>query len=169
MSFLENIWVIQGLGFVAFAFGVSSFWQKKDGHFRGLLACQSFALSIHYALLNQHTGAVVTMINALRNLLAIRGNLKPLVPLFVLFYFAFGISRYQEWYDLLPVLGSSLATWATFYLKGITLRRVYICATLMYLLFNIIIGSIGPALMEFSQLMVNLLNIRRMDKDKNRH
>lgn len=164
MDILNNIYVAQGVGFLALIFGVISLSHHRDNHLKGWLAVQSFTLSIHYALMDAYAGAVVTMISALRNYLSIRGSVNPAAFAFLALYVVFGLSRYEVWYDLLPMIASCSSTLAIFYLKGLHMRIVMFCAAFMYFLFNIFVGSIGPMIMEAMMMGANLRTMRKMRK-----
>jgi len=66
------------------------------------------------------------------------------------------------WYDLFPILGTCIGTYALFCLAGIKMRLAFICGAICWLTNNILVGSIGGTLLEMTLLMVNCFTIWRL-------
>lgn len=167
MALMDVLNLAQIIGFLALGLGVAGLLHPCDRRLKILLSLQSFTLSIHYALMGAHSGAVVTMITALRNLLSLKADLKPVAFVFISMYVVFGFSRYQVWYDILPILACCSSTLAMFYLRDIYLRFVLLGSTACFFIFNLFVGSIGPAIMEAMMLGANLRTIAKLN-DRNR-
>ncbi|HCL12817.1 MAG TPA: YgjV family protein, partial [Alteromonas sp.] len=66
------------------------------------------------------------------------------------------------WYDLFPIMGTCIGTYALFCLSGIKMRLAFICGAICWLTNNILVGSIGGTLLEMTLLMVNCFTIWRL-------
>ena len=162
---VDNLWA-QILGFIVLFLGIASFLQKKDVPLKGLLSVQSFVLAVHYLLMGAYTGAVASSISGIRNFLSIWTNLKPFAFVFITLYVVIGFLNYDQWYDFLPLAASIFSTYALFYLNGLYMRYVFLLSISFYLVFNVLVGSIGPAIMESVQLCVNMVTIYRLKADE---
>jgi hypothetical protein len=67
-----------------------------------------------------------------------------------------------HFFELLTVIGSSVATWALFSKQGITLRSLILFNSFCWVSHNIWLGSIGGSLVESTFIITNLLTIYRL-------
>ena len=154
--------VAQAIGFVAFIFGIICFSQKDDRRLKLWGVAQAAMLMPHFLLLGAHVAAQSVVISAIRNYLSTKARAKIFAPLFILFYAVLGYWRYQHWYDLLPMAGSILSTIGLFYFRQIQMRLMFLTSTSFWLVHNIMVGSIGPSLMELFICLTNAKTIYKM-------
>jgi hypothetical protein len=81
---------------------------------------------------------------------------------FLIVYIGFGTYSYTVWYDSFPIIAVCIGTIAFFYLEGIATRLCLVCATCLWLIHNIVVGSIGPILMEIMNVCAHLITIYRL-------
>ena len=166
MQVVQHPWFAQGIGFVAFAFGIASFLQKDDRRLKLLLTAQCLMLTIHFFLLDAQGGAAMTFIGMVRNGMAATGrNLKRFAWGFIGLFVAAGIIRFEEWVDALPVLSSTLGSYAIFYLKKIPMRVCFFIAGCSWLIHNIVVGSVGPSVMEAVMIAANLRTMLALHRE----
>ena len=140
--------IAQIIGFIAFALGITAFLQKDDKKLRLVMMAQALTLCVHFIMLGRHTGAAAVFITGVRNGVSVFGWAKKVAPLFFISVLGFGWYTYDSPVDTLPILAGIIGTTAFFYLSGIRMRLTLVMASSMWLIHNILVGSIGPALME---------------------
>ncbi|MAE50961.1 MAG: permease [Micavibrio sp.] len=154
-----EIILVQALGFVALALGVRAFLSHDDRRLKLFLTAQSLVLCVHFFLLGAGGGAAASLITGIRNFSSLFAKVKHAAPLFIAFYVAFGVYSYQSWTDALPICGSIISTIGFFYLNKIPMRLCALCATSLWLVHNMAVGSIGPLLMELLIFTANVKTI----------
>jgi hypothetical protein len=158
----------QCVGYVAFAVGVAAFLQRDDRRLKLLNATQCLVYALHFALLGNFPATASSMVSGVRSALALRTR-SPLVALVIFIVgVAVGAAFVQSSVGWLPVVASSLATIAVFFLDGVRLRLVLLTSTLLWLGNNLLCGSIGGSLLEATVAMVNGATILRMCRDRQR-
>lgn len=153
----------QIIGIVGFIVSVIGILQKRDNHMRNYLGLSSSLVSVSYYLSGIYTGAYVIAVSAVRNFLAARGNqFKKFFPLFIAINITVGIYGFRHWYDILPLIGVMFSTVSVFKLEGMRFRVGMMISCCIWLIYNIITFSIGPMLMESSNVIASIYSIRRI-------
>ncbi|MBD1577514.1 YgjV family protein [Vibrio sp. S11_S32] len=162
MQYLFDLPFAQWLGFLSFALGISTFYQKDDRKLKLVMLVFQLNNVLHFYLLGSDISAISTLLSFLRTATAIRTSSKIAATIFIIVSVALGLWIANGPLDLLPILGSILGTIAVFLLKGIQMRIAFIVGAMCWLANNIIIGSIGGSLLEATLLTVNLFTIMRL-------
>ncbi|HBV77121.1 MULTISPECIES: YgjV family protein [Vibrio] len=162
MQYLIDLPFSQWLGFLSFALGISTFYQKDDRKLKLVMLIFQFNNVLHFYLLGSDISAISTLLSFLRTATAIKTSSKLVAAAFVIVSIALGLWIADGPLDLLPILGSVLGTIAVFLLKGIQMRIAFIIGAICWLANNIIVGSIGGSLLEATLLTVNLFTIMRL-------
>jgi hypothetical protein len=158
----------QCVGYVAFAVGVCAFLQRDDRRLKLLNATQCLVYALHFVLLGNLPATASSMVSGVRSALALRTR-SPYVALAIFVVgVAVGAVFVQNSVGWLPVVASSLATIAVFFLDGVRLRLVLLSSTLLWLGNNLLCGSIGGSLLEATVAVVNGATILRMCRDRQR-
>lgn len=153
---IAPIWYLaQAIGFIAFCLGIGAMLQSNDKRLKLLLAAQSATLALHYYLLGAQSGVAIVLVNCLRNLVSAYTNVKHFSWLFIAVFIGSGALSYQTPTDLLPTAASVISTYMFFHSGGIPLRLSLIFTSSLFLLYNIVHGSIGPSIMEFMMMCAN--------------
>lgn len=166
MEFLIHLSFAQWLGFLSFALGISTFYQKDDRKLKILMVIFQLNNVLHFYLLGSNISAISTLLSFLRTATAIKTSNKFVAAFFVIVSIALGLWIAEGPLDLLPIAGSVLGTIAVFLLKGIQMRIAFIIGAVCWLANNIIVGSIGGSLLEATLLTVNLFTIMRLYRNK---
>ena len=82
--------------------------------------------------------------------------------LFIALNVTIGLSFAKGAAGWLPVTASCLATVAVFTLKGVPMRLVLLVCTLLWLVNNLLSGSVGGTVLEAIIAVVNLTTVCRM-------
>lgn len=152
----------QMLGYLAFVLGVGSFLQKNDRHFKLWMTAECVVYAVHFALLGNPTAVASTLVSAGRSALSLHTRSLKLALAIVALNIGLGFVFVQKVSDALPLIASCIATLAIFRLHGIRMRLVLLVGTLLWLVNNLIAGSIGGSALEAVVAVVNLFTIIRM-------
>lgn len=152
----------QLFGYAAFALGVSSFLQTDDRRFKLFMAGECFAYVLHFHLLGNPTAVASSLVSLTRSVLALRTRSPWVAAAVVAVNIALGLALAKAPADWLPLMASCLGTLALFLLQGIAMRLVMLCGTGLWIVNNVLAGSIGGTALEVVVAGVNLVTIWRM-------
>lgn len=152
----------QCVGYVAFVLGVGCFLQSDDRRFKLFMAGECLAYIVHFALLGNPTAVASTSVSLLRSLLALRTRSLWVVALVISLNVGLGLAFVRQPSDWLPLTASCLGTLALFLLQGIPMRLVMLCGTCLWIVNNVITGSIGGTALEVIVAGVNIATILRL-------
>ncbi len=156
----------QALGFVSFAIGISAFYQKDDRKLKIVMLIFNLNHLVHFFLLGSMTSTLSAALSATRTGMSIYTSSKYVAAIFVVLGLGMGLAVADNWWDMWPILGTVIGTYAVFMLKGITMRFAFLTGAICWLINNIIVGSIGGIMLEATLICVNLLTIYRLLGDK---
>jgi hypothetical protein len=156
----------QLLGYAAFVFGIACFAQTDDRRFKLFMAAECAAYIVHFWLLGQPTAVASTTVSLLRSLAAIKAKRPSVGVFFMLLSAALGLWLMQGWLTLLPIAASCIGTFALFFLDGLRMRALMLLGTLLWLLNNILVGSIGGSLLEAVLAITNLHTLWRLSRPR---
>ncbi|CAM2969523.1 YgjV family protein [Vibrio rarus] len=155
----------QVLGFVSFAIGVSTFYQKDDKRLKIMMAIFNVNHMVHYLMLGSLMSALSSVLSASRTTAAIFTSSKYVAYIFIFLSAVLGYLLADSWLDVWPILGSAIGTYSVFLLKGIAMRCGFLFGAACWLTNNIIVGSIGGTLLEVTLICFNLFTIYRLYLD----
>lgn len=154
--------VAQGFGLLSFVLGILCFYQKDDQRLRMMMVVMNLNHALHFALLGAFTSCLSALLSLVRTGLSIKTRSRVVAYLFIAITLALGLYVANVWYDLFPILGTCIGTYALYCLSGIKMRLAFLCGALCWLTNNIIVGSIGGTLLEVTLLVVNCTTIWRL-------
>jgi hypothetical protein len=152
----------QLVGYVAFVFGVTAFLQPNDRRLKNFLASECGAYVVHFFLLGNPTAAASSAVSGCRTLITMWTRSRRLAVVFMGSYLVIGAALAKSPAAWLPVVGSCLATWSMFRMKGIRMRFVMLVSTSMWMTNNILSGSVGGTLLETFIAIANITTMVRM-------
>lgn len=155
----------QCVGYAAFVLGVASFMQKDDRRFKLFMAAECLAYIIHFALLGRPTAVASSSMSLLRSVLALATRSKWVALFVILANMGLGLGFATRASDWLPLGASCIGTLALFLLEGVRMRVAMLCGTVLWIVNNVIAGSVGGTALELVIGVVNLVTIRRMLRD----
>ncbi|MGF1726825.1 YgjV family protein [Photobacterium nomapromontoriensis] len=161
---MMDISFAQGLGLVSFVLGISTFYQKNDRRLKLMMVVFNLNHMVHYLLLGAVTSAVSAMLSACRSGLSIKYKSKRLAYCFIACNIVIGLNIAEQLVDLLPIIGTSIGTYAMFCLNGIKMRLAFLVGATVWLINNIVVGSWGGILLESTLLTVNIITIYRLSR-----
>lgn len=156
--------MIGHLGLILGLIGVS---QKNDKRFRLIMGSQALTLAIHFFMLGATSAGYVGLLVSSRNFISLAPiNIKKIAPLYILAFMIVGFVNYTHWMGLLPVIASIMATVAILCMKGVAMRTLFTCTSVLWLIHNIYYGSIGPSVMEFIMVILGMITVYRLMEKK---
>lgn len=165
---MELFSLAQCVGYVAFVLGVAAFQQKIDRRLKFLLASESLAYTVHFALLGNFSASASALISCFRSFMSMKTRSPWLAAVILGVYMAAGIAFARNGAGWLPVIGSCLATLAMFFMRGIPMRLVLLCSSLMWLTNNILSRSIGGTMLESTIAIINISTMIRLFRSPGR-
>lgn len=152
----------QWLGYAAFALGMACFAQQDDRRFKLFMAAECAAYIGHFWLLGQPTAVASSTVSLLRSLASLKARTPEVGAFFIALSAGLGLWLMQGWLSLLPIAASCIGTLALFFLRGIRMRALMLVGTLLWLLNNILVGSIGGTALEAVLALTNARTIWRL-------
>jgi hypothetical protein len=154
----------QILGYLAFGLGVGCFLQKSDHRFRLFMLAECIAYAAHFWLLSVPSAVASSLVSVARSTISIRSRNPWWAVFFNCAVLLLGLIYQTSWVSWLPILASCFGTTALFLLKGIEMRLVMLCGTLLWVIHNALVGSIGGLALEIVIAFVNLSTIYRLSR-----
>ncbi len=152
----------QLLGYLALVLGVSAFLQRDDRRFKLLLVAECVVYVGHFALLGNPPAAASTAVSATRNLLSLRFRALWLALASVAATVGLAVALGTHGRGWIPVVGSCIGGIALFTLEGIPLRVVLLTSTALWLVNNVLSGSVGGTILEALIATASVSTIVRM-------
>ncbi|ENI4488198.1 YgjV family protein [Vibrio fluvialis] len=165
---IADLSLAQALGFVSFGLGISTFYQKNDRRLKIVMFVFNLNHLLHFILLGSAVSALSAALSAMRTASSIYTSSKYVAAIFLLAGAGLGLYTADHWWDLWPVIGSMIGTFAIFMLRGIQMRIAFLIGACCWLTNNILVGSIGGTLLELTVITVNSLTIFRMLREQKR-
>jgi hypothetical protein len=156
----------QVVGYFALILGVTAFLQKSDQRLKFFNATQSLVYGLHFVLLGHLPACASSLVSSLRSFLALRSRSMWLGAAMIAANLGLGLAFVTSWPGWLPVIGSCIATYAIFTMRGIPFRIVLLTSTLFWLANNIITGSIGGTILEVANAAINISTMIRMARSQ---
>lgn len=152
----------QAIGGIAFVFGALAFLQKEDIRFKYCMVVFCFTMSFHFMLMGAVVGAIGVTINGFRAYASIKTQSKKAMWVFIALLLFTTLPYVQSPIEILPIIGSSVGTWALFSASGIKMRSLILFNSCCWFTHNLWLGSIGGSLVEGTFIITNCLTIYRL-------
>ncbi|MGJ8581174.1 MAG: YgjV family protein [Psychromonas sp.] len=162
---MDSLFFAQLLGFLSFVLGVCTFFQKDDKKLKIMMVVFNVNHLVHFLLLGSIVSALSALLSALRTITSIYVSSLAAAVCFIAVGLSSAIYFADSIWDLWPMLGMSIGTYAVFVLHGIKMRIAFLIGAICWLINNILVGSIGGTLLEATLITVNLSTIIRLVKD----
>ena len=160
--------IVQAIGFLGLLIGVIAFQFKKHSHIVLAKMLSELIFSVQYVLLGAWTAAILDCFSVLRNML-FRNFVKrkisttPVIVLFGVFVLITGFFTYDGILSLFPI-GSKLLTTVSYGMKNEKLLRfITLPSCILWIIYNLSVGSIAGALTDLLCLGSLLLAIYKFD------
>lgn len=155
----------QMFGHAALVLSLVSFSRKHDGHFRIWLTGQSVVYATHFFLMGNLAGMAGALLSASRNVLSLWTRSFWVVAILLGANVALAFFVVKTAWNVIPLIATAVATLSMFLLQGVRLRCGMLCATLLWLINNILTGSISGTLMEIMIAIISCITIYRLRRE----
>lgn len=152
----------QLFGYAAFVLGVTSFLQKSDIRFKLYMSAECVAYLVHFTLLGNPAAGASSLVSMTRSLVSIYSKSLWIALAFVAINIALGFKLATVWWNWIPLIASCVGTLALFLLDGIKMRMVMLVGTSLWIVNNVLSGSIGGTALEVVIAITNLYTIYKM-------
>ncbi len=160
---------IQLIGFIGLFMSIISFQFKKHNHIVLCKTASELVFSVQYILLGAWSAAVLDGFSVVRNLLFCRFVKKkisttPVIIIFGIFVVATGFFTYDGLTSLLPIASKLLTTVSYGMKKEKILRLITLPSCIMWVIYNIYVGSIAGVLTDSLALVSLLAAMYKFDR-----
>jgi len=152
----------QLFGYAAFFLGVASFLQKNDIRFKLYMAAECVAYVVHFSLLGNPAAGASSLVSMTRSLVSIYSKSLWIALIFVAINIGLGFKLATVWWNWIPLIASCVGTLALFLLEGIQMRMVMLLGTSLWIVNNVLSGSIGGTALEVVIAITNTYTIYKM-------
>lgn len=163
--FWLNPWA-QCFGLIALFVGASAFRHKEDHKLRRNLTIFTLLMSIQFLMLGLWSAAFAAGLGSLRTYISSHTRNMWVMVGFVVTLLLVTLPNVTEPVHVLPILGSSVGTWAMFREKGLRMRVFMLIGSMCWFSHNYIVGSIGGAIIESVFLIINSRTMFKLLIDK---
>jgi hypothetical protein len=157
---------IQLIGLLAFCILVLSFYKKDTKTILVYQTTSNLIYFIHYLLLGGLTGAFISLMSVIRNIVFIKTKSKIIIPIFILLYLIITIIFYESIYSILPMIANSCyLIFITFNTKKHLLIGEVMSATL-WVIYSIFVLSYTEIITESILIVSNVIQLIRLRNKK---
>jgi len=156
-------------GHAALIVGMVTFSRKRDTHFKGWLIGQNLLYAIHFFLMGNLAAMVGSTLSSTRTLLSLYTRSMLVVAALLVANVLLGFWVVKAVWNVIPLTATAIATIAMFRLHGLKLRYVMLLCTFLWLINNILTGSIGGTAMESMIAVMSGITIFRLHREKKHH
>jgi len=145
-------------GHAALLVSLVTFSRKRDTQFKGWLVGQNLLYAIHFFLMGNLAAMVGSTLSSTRTLLSLYTRSLVVIAILLTANVLLGF-----W--VIPLTATAIATVAMFRLHGLHLRYVMLLCTILWLINNILTGSIGGTAMESMIAVMSCFTIFRLRRE----
>jgi hypothetical protein len=158
----------QCVGYVAFVLGALAFSQKSDRRLKILNGLQSLVYAVHFMLLGNLPASASSTTSGIRNFVALKTRSPYVAALIIAVNVALGFIFAKSSLGWLPVIASCGGTIAILTMRGIPMRLLLLVCTLLWLVNNVVSGSIGGTLLECTIATSNVATMFRLLRSRSK-
>ena len=155
----------QMFGHAALLVSLVTFSRKRDTQFKGWLVGQNLLYAIHFFLMGNLAAMVGSTLSSTRTLLSLYTRSLVVIAILLTANVLLGFWVVKAVWNVIPLTATAIATVAMFRLHGLQLRCVMLLCTILWLINNILTGSIGGTAMESMIAVMSCFTIFRLRRE----
>jgi hypothetical protein len=160
---LSDDFFAQTVGVLASLFVIAAYGFKHDDVTKRITMGGSILFVIHFLMMGAFAAMAVTVINIIRVWLSIRYHGHTvLCAFFVITYMGIGALTFEYLIDIFAIMAPIMGCIAMYCFKGVRFRALCLVATMSWLIYGVLIGSIGVVLTQAVVSAVNITTIYRL-------
>ncbi|WP_416308654.1 YgjV family protein [Neptunicella sp. SCSIO 80796] len=166
--FWQHPWA-QLIGLVALVIGGLAFLHHDDHKLRRNLTLYTVLMGIQFMMLGLWSAAFTAWLSSVRTYISTRTRNLWVMSGFLILVWAVTIPKVSEVVHVLPIIGTTLGTWAMFREHGLRMRSLMLMGSLCWFSHNFMVGSIGGAIIEGAFVMINsrtMLKLLRQQREE---
>ena len=152
-------------GHAALLVSLVTFSRKRDTHFKGWLVGQNLLYAIHFFLMGNLAAMVGSTLSSTRTLLSLYTRSLVVIAILLTANVLLGFWVVKAAWNVIPLTATAIATVAMFRLHGLQLRCVMLLCTILWLINNVLTGSIGGTAMESMIAVMSCFTIFRLRRE----
>jgi len=152
-------------GHAALLVSLVTFSRKRDTQFKGWLVGQNLLYAIHFFLMGNLAAMVGSTLSSTRTLLSLYTRSLVVIAILLTANVLLGFWVVKAAWNVIPLTATAIATVAMFRLHGLQLRCVMLLCTILWLINNILTGSIGGTAMESMIAVMSCFTIFRLRRE----
>ena len=152
-------------GHAALLVSLVTFSRKRDTQFKGWLVGQNLLYAIHFFLMGNLAAMVGSTLSSTRTLLSLYTRSLVVIAILLTANVLLGFWVVKAVWNVIPLTATAIATVAMFRLHGLQLRCVMLLCTILWLINNILTGSIGGTAMESMIAVMSCFTIFRLRRE----
>lgn len=152
-------------GYAALIISMMTFSRKHDTHFKRWLVVQNALYAIHFLLMGNLAAVAGSTLSSTRTLLSLRTRSMVVVALLLATNLLLSFWVVKAAWNVIPLIATAIATVAMFRLQGLQLRYTILCCTVLWLINNILTGSISGTMMESMIAILSSITIYRLHRE----
>lgn len=152
----------QMFGHATLILSMVTFSRKRDRQFKLWLTVQNLCYATHLFLMGNLAGMAGTLLSAVRNLVSLRTRSIWAAMVLVAVNVILGFWVIKTAWNIIPLTATAIATLSMFRLSGLPLRCAMFVCTLLWLINNILTGSISGTVMESVIAIMSTITIYRL-------
>jgi hypothetical protein len=142
-----------------------TFSRKRDTQFKGWIVGQNLLYAIHFFLMGNLAAMVGSTLSSTRTLLSLYTRSLVVIAILLTANVLLGFWVVKAAWNVIPLTATAIATVAMFRLHGLQLRCVMLLCTILWLINNILTGSIGGTAMESMIAVMSCFTIFRLRRE----
>lgn len=159
----------QILGYLSLCFGLIGFFKKNDVTLKLYMSASTGFRTIHYLMLDSYSACLMAAISTIRTLISLKISSKYMALFFIVLAIVIGFYVTESFMDWLPIISTIISTIALFLFTGIMMRACLMLASIVWLVNNVWVGSIGGMLLETFTVLINISTITRLVIERNKN
>ncbi len=145
-----------------------AFLFKNESRFRLLLWIGQWVFALHFLMIWAISWSLTFWLSSIRTIWSTYVRKQKIdYFIFIWLFLLFWILRFKNFIDILPMLMGMISTTSLFFFSGLKWRILFLMSVSGFLVYNIIVWSIGGMVNESLVLLINFITILRMIFQKN--
>ena len=144
-----------------------SFYKKKTKEILLFQITANFAYAVHYFLLGALSGAYISIVSVVRNILflLLKNNKKIVAIFIILIYLIITVIFYENIYSILPMFANSIYVFSILKDNKLSLLKGQFVGSLLWLIYGVFVLSYSEMITETILCISSIIQIKKLNKN----
>ena len=156
--------VAQGLGLVAPVVAWTGMASPDDRFLKKTAMVSTLIFALHYYMIGIPVASMVCLVIAVRNFASLFKMARRLAPLFICMHLSVGFLLAEDIFTWLPSIAAVGGAIAYFYMSAIPMRVVLIGCTMLWLIHDVHVQSVGGVISCVVGMVITVTTIYRISR-----